>query len=178
MYLKVLENKPLIKLLFKGKEQDFFALLKDSLEKIFLKKESFLYEIELPKLIKLNDTLFSLKEIFKKELSSAPIPVSFYLFKEASSPIGSVFLRPGKIYFTKELKDEILEVFSKIKIHYRIEPIFEDIYELVLPSTVEPKLLFNFKEIFFGPLERKCFFCHSYGHYSSDCPGLEITDCF
>lgn len=176
MYLKILDHKPLIRLLFKGKEQDFFVFLKDYLDKSFLKKEQFLYEVEASKLPKLNDVLFSLKETFQKDLSSAPIPVSFYLFSRDSFFTVKGFLRPGKIYFTNNLKEEISEALSKIKLHYRIEPLFEDLYELVLPSTVEPKLLLNFKDIFFGPFEKGCFFCHSYGHRSSECPGLEIAD--
>lgn len=178
MFLRILENKPLIKALFKAKREDLFLLLQDYLDKAFLKRGPLLYELEASKLPKLNEILFALKETFERDLLSAPLPLSFYLYEEAHTISIQELLRPGKIYFYKNLYEEISKAFSSIKLHYRIEKYTENLFELVLPSTVSPKLLFNFKDIFFSPLEKKCFFCHSHWHQTSDCPGLDIEDPF
>ncbi len=176
MFLKILEIKPLLRHLFKGKVQEFNFFLRDSLDKTFVKREHSLYEIDPHKLPQVNDFLFSLRETFKKDLFSAPLPVSFYLFSEASPSEPKVPFRAGKIYFHKSLYKEILEVFSKLKLFFKIEAISNEVYELLLPSTVDPKLNFPYKDIFYIPLEERCFFCHSHWHATSDCPGLDIQE--
>lgn len=178
MLLTIIKNKPLLKILFRGGERNFFIFLQDQLEKTYQRKDAFLFEVEPEKLLKLNEILFSLKEEFKNELISAPLPVSFYLFPKENLIKPRETLRPGKIYFYESLQGVIAEVLEKNKIYFKVEPYIKEIYELVLPSTVEPKLLFPFKDIFFIPYEKKCFFCQSYLHESVNCPGLEVLDAF
>ncbi|MFN3567324.1 MAG: hypothetical protein ACK4UR_00235 [Caldimicrobium sp.] len=178
MFLTIIKSTPLLKLLFKGRERDFLIFLQDQLEKNFQKKEAFLFEVEPEKLLKLNEIIFTVREDFKSEILSAPLPVSFYLVPEENLKEPSEALRPGRIYFYETLKGKILEVLEKKKIFFKTEPYDKEIYELILPSTVEAKLLFPFKDIFFLPFEKRCFFCQSHLHETSYCPGLDVSDTF
>jgi len=176
MLLKIRPVKSLLRHLFRVKERDFLSFLDEAFLKVFSKKDSLLYEIEPKNLLKLNEILFSLKDTFSLELGDAPLPLIFFIFEgEKHLPQGPYF-RPGKIYFTKDLKTQIEKAFSGASFFYKILEQEEDFFELLLPSTVPAKLLFDFKEIFFVPHEKPCFFCQSHLHESSKCPSLEIKD--
>ena len=176
MLLKIKPIKPLLSLLFKTKGKSFLDYLEDYLSKTFEKKEKYLFEVKKENLIKLNDILHSLKENFSTDIGEAPLPVIFFLFKKNFPFSEGILFRPGKIYFSKEVRNEISKALSEVKLFYRFLKISEETEELIFPSTVEPNFLFNFKDIFFVPLEKPCFFCKSYWHESENCPGLKILD--
>ncbi|BAU23967.1 hypothetical protein THC_1603 [Caldimicrobium thiodismutans] len=178
MYLRIIENKPLFRLLFKTRAEDVWALLEDLLLKHFEKKNIFLFEAQPEKIYHLNEIIHQLKDIFQKELTSAPPPYVFFLSKKNQPPPQSYLLRPGKIYFTSDLKKDLQDALSEIKLFFKIEGLREDLLELVLPATSEPNLILPYKEIFFSPKDQKCFFCRTYLHESHNCPGLEVIDIY
>lgn len=120
MYLRIIENKPLFRLLFKTRAEDVWALLEDLLLKHFEKKDSFLFEAQPEKIYHLNEIIYQLKDIFQKELTSAPPPYVFFLSKKNQPPPQSYLLRPGKIYFTSDLKRIFKMPFQKLSFFLRL----------------------------------------------------------
>uniref|UniRef100_A0A832GJW9 Tetratricopeptide repeat protein n=1 Tax=Caldimicrobium thiodismutans TaxID=1653476 RepID=A0A832GJW9_9BACT len=176
MFLKILENKPLQKLLFGGRAQELRDFLDEYLCKYFTKKDIWLYEVQPEAPIKLNDVLFYLKEHFSATLGSAPLPLVFQISEDRPQVSSSFFKRAGKIYLQAKVVNPLKKALEKESLFYKIERVDEDIYELILPSTVDPTLIFPFKDTFFFPEEEKCFFCGTYLHKSEDCPGLRVKD--
>lgn len=175
MFLKILENKVLLRWLFGPKLRDLRIVLEDHLSKFLYKRDHNLFETQDLNIRELNNCLFYIKDHFAQELGSAPLPLTFLIF-ENEIPLSTLHFLPGKIYFTRELKDYIEKSLSQTQLFYKIEPIEENLFELLLPPTVPPKLKFPFKEIFYVPLERSCFFCGTYCHESKECPGLSVEN--
>ncbi|MEZ0343415.1 MAG: hypothetical protein ABWJ99_01210 [Caldimicrobium sp.] len=178
MLLKIKPVKPLLHLLFKARSKNFLETLEDYLSKNFEKKRPYLFEIKEENLLKLNDLLHTLKETFSADMGGAPLPVILFLTERDFSSPDSLIFRPGKIYFSKDIKNKISKALSESKLFYKLIKISEDFEELLFPSTVEPNFLFNFKDVLFVPLEKSCFFCQSYLHETTQCPGLKIWESF
>ncbi len=178
MFLRVIENKPLFNFIFRLSSKEITSFLQEELSKIFERQDKYLYKGEPSQLLTLNDLLYHIKDLYSQILGSAPPPYVFYLSEKREFSWRDYFLRPGKIYFSEDLREKIQRELSSAKIFYRIETVKEDFYELVLPSTVDPNLILPFKDIFFIPLQKRCFFCRTYLHKSENCPGLKDLDSF
>ncbi len=178
MYLRIRENRPLFRLLFKTRAEYFQDFLLDLLSKNFERKDSLLFEAQPEKIVQLNDILYQIKEIFVKELGTAPPPYVFFLSKRNPPLPNTYLLRPGKIYFTEDLKGDLQKVLSEVKLFFKLERVREGLFELVLPATTEPNLILPYKDLFFSPEEKKCFYCRTYLHASTDCPGLKVLDVY
>ncbi len=178
MLLKIRPVTPLLHLLFKTRSKHFLETLEDYLSKTLEKKRPYLFEINEENLVKLNDLLYTLKETFSEDLREAPLPIILFLTERDFYPPDTPIFRPGKIYFSKDIKNKISKALSEGKLFYKFIEISDNFEELVFPATVEPNFLFNFKDIFFVPLEKPCFFCQSHWHESDKCPGLKILESF
>lgn len=178
MLLKIKPVKPLLYLLFRARSKNFLETLEDYLSKNFERKGPLLFEFKEENLLKLNELLHTLKDTFSVDIEEAPLPVIFFLIERDSPLLDYPVFRPGKIYFSKDIKNKISRALSESQLFYRLIKTSEDFEELLFPSTVEPNFLFNFKDIFYVPFEKSCFFCQCHWHESLKCPGLKILDPF
>jgi len=177
VFLKLIPHFRLGSLIFKTRTSEAEIYLEDYLQEVFQKIKKGVYQIELKKLPDLNQILYTFKEHFLHFIGVAPPPFTFYVSQDPEK-IPSTLLRPGKVYFEKSLKDEIIDAFKNVKLFHRVDPWY-DVYELVLPSTADEKLDLFYKDIFFAGREKKpCFFCNTNWHTTSKCPALkEMEPC-
>lgn len=172
MFLKTRENRPLGKLLFREKLPAIRELLHDYLTRLLRRLDTWTYEVKPENFEKLNFLLFELKESLKENLRWAPLPFFFILTKERDLSLRPKFLRPGKIYAEKRLLGDVEKVLSKGSFSFRIEKVDENFAEIVFPSTTDHTLMFFFKDIFYTPEDRPCFFCGTHLHKTEACPAL------
>jgi len=185
MFLRLIPYRTYARLIFSYRSRDLLEFFPTILKDIFLPLDSNLFQVE-GRLQKLNDLLFQYKEHFSKELGSAPAPFAILITKEKERSLASLGmtegrlgvtggikkpLRPGKVYIEEGLKDKVEEELKGANLHFRLEK-WGDLFELKLPATFEQKLYFPFKDFFLIPNDKRCFFCGSYLHATSDCPGL------
>jgi tetratricopeptide (TPR) repeat protein len=178
MFLRLIPYRTYARLIFSYRARDLLEFFPTILKDVFLPLDSNLFQVE-GRLQKLNDLLFQYKEHFSKELGSAPAPFAILITKERERPLASLGmtggikkpLRPGKVYIEEGLKDKIEEELKGANLHFRLEK-WGDLIELKLPATFEQKLYFPLKDFFLIPNDKRCFFCGSYQHATSDCPGL------
>ncbi|MCS7149149.1 MAG: hypothetical protein N2Z40_06910 [Caldimicrobium sp.] len=176
MYLKILENKPLLKTLLGPKSPDLKLLLEDYLVKFLQKKDHNLFYAKDLNPQYLNTWLFNIRDHFAEDIGSAPLPLSILISEDEDSTLPKDLNLPGKIYVQGKAKNTIEKSLSQIELFHKINPLRDDFFQLVLPATVEPKLIFPFKEIYFVPKDEPCFFCGTYCHESIHCPGLKVMD--
>ncbi len=172
MYLRIIKHNQLNEFIFRINAIESETYLEDYLQKIFTKIGKGIYKVELKNLHELNQAFMSFKEHFVHFLRDAPPPFSLLLIPEVKGYSLTTVLRPGKIYFHPDLKEHIKKALSEVKVHYRIER-WQDLMELVFPSTVDPKLDLFYKDIFWSEGKNFCFFCNSTWHSSYNCPGLK-----
>lgn len=172
MYLKIIWHRRLLEFLFKTQVEDAIIFLEDLLSH-FKKIENF-FELPSDSILYLNEVIEKFKNRYYKILDSSPPPFSFLLISEIKD-LPDFLLRAGKIYLTSDAKNEIDKILKKEKIYYKIEP-WQDIFELILPSTADSKLLVFYKDIFWTGKEPLCFFCKSTLHPYNKCPGLLNPD--
>jgi len=185
MFIRLIPYRTYARLIFSYRARDLLEFFPTILKDVFLPLDSNLFQVE-GRLQKLNDLLFQYKEHFSKELGSAPAPFAILITKERERSLASLGmtaerlgmtggikkpLRPGKVYIEEGLKDKVEKELKREHLHFRLEK-WGDFFELKLPSTFEQKLYFPFKDFFLIPNDKRCFFCGSYQHATSDCPGL------
>ncbi len=176
MFLKVEYNSRLIHFLFKGKETEIKPFIESRLFKNFERTEKNFYKISSPSQIKLlNDILEEFKLTYKYYLNHTLPPFTFFIFKTRDFSESLPLYRSGKIYFEKALQKEIEDAAKGWGIFYKIQSWFNGL-ELVLPATVDPKLIFPFKDIFWCGKHNHCFFCNSTFHSFQSCPALTTLD--
>ncbi|MCD6490194.1 MAG: hypothetical protein J7K20_05655, partial [Thermodesulfobacterium sp.] len=143
----------------------------DLLSKRFSWVDKDICEINSENFLYLNKILDKFKNEFSSFLKSAPVPFSFFLMNTPTEKLPDVILRAGKIYLEKALKYEINSILKKSNTYYKIEP-WKDFWELILPSTVDPKIEFFYKDVFWYGTKKLCFFCKTPWHDSFNCPSL------
>ena len=171
MYLKIIKHPKLLNLLFKAQASSAEIYLKDLLLKRFSRVDKNIYKINPENILYLDQVWKNFKTKFSKFLGVSPPPFSFLLIKNFSEIHNLKILRAGKIYLEKSLKDKINSVLKNNKIFYKIKS-WGDLYELILPSTVDSKLEIFYKDIFWSGDKKFCFFCKTTWHESSECPAL------
>jgi len=172
MYLQVIEHSKLLHFVFKTQSPEIRLYLDDVFSREFLKKDARLFEIKKGRLHELNDCLEKVKVNYSNVLRNCPIPFSFFLSKnpEDLSKV-KIPLRAGKIYLLDNLKRDVDSEFKEVPLFHGLQRWY-DLIELVLPSTVDPKMDFFFKDIFWTGKEKFCFFCKSTWHPLENCPAL------
>ncbi|QER41898.1 hypothetical protein F1847_03725 [Thermodesulfobacterium sp. TA1] len=172
MFLKIVEIPRLKQFLFKTSSHEFDYHLEDLLKKTYYPLSSTVYQVQPKKLVYLNEILYHLKDRFKKFLEASPLPFYIILFKDKDSSEKPRYVRAGKIYLKEEVKKEVLQEFEGLNLFFKIQDWIDDWKELLLPATVDPKLIFFFKDFFFTGENFPCFFCGSTLHPYQKCPGL------
>ncbi|NAZ30499.1 MAG: hypothetical protein GU354_04935 [Caldimicrobium sp.] len=184
MFLRLIPYRTYARLIFSYRARDLLEFFPTILKDVFLPLDSNLFQVE-GRLQKLNDLLFQYKEHFSRELGGASPPFAILITeKERSLPslgmtggrlemTGGIKkpLRPGKVYIEEGLEDKVEEELKGVNLHFRLEK-WGELFELKLPATFEQKLYFPLKDFFLVPNDKRCFFCGSYQHATSDCPGL------
>jgi tetratricopeptide (TPR) repeat protein len=185
MFLRLIPYRTYARLIFSYRARDLLEFFPTILKDVFLPLDSNLFQVE-GRLQKLNDLLFQYKEHFSRELGSASAPFAILITKERERSLASLGmtggrlemtggikkpLRPGKVYIEEGLKDKVEEELKGVNLHFRLEK-WGELFELKLPATFEQKLYFPLKDFFLIPNDKRCFFCGSYQHATSDCPGL------
>ncbi len=184
MLLRIIPHRTYARLIFSYRARDLLELFPTILKDVLLPIDSNLFQVE-GQIQKLNDLLFQYKEHFSKELGSAAPPFSILITKDRERSLALLGitggkdergvikkpLRPGKVYVEEGLEGEVEKELKGANLHFRLEK-WGDLLELKLPATFDQKLYFPFKDIFLIPKDKRCFFCGSYQHETSDCPGL------
>ncbi len=79
-------------------------------------------------------------------------------------------LRPGKVYIEAREKEDFQRLFNKLPFLAKLEP-WQGYYELKIPSTVDPELLFRYRDLLLvGPF-KGCLRCALPWHPTTSCPG-------
>ncbi len=123
--------------------------------------------VEIPpeKILSLEETLNALKRI--------PGGVSFPILPISLAPLGSfkkTLLRPGKVYLDPKEKEAFEERLSRLPFLARLVP-WDDLYELQLPATTDPELLFRYRDLLLVGPYKPCLHCGLPWHRTSSCPG-------
>lgn len=176
MILKPILISGLADFALRGSVNEFKIALENSLKKYFFLDKDNTYRILSNRLIYINDIILGIKEKFGVHLGNAPIPVSFLIFSEKGTFRNLELIRAGKVYVEKTVKTEVEKELENLNIYYKFFEWEEDWFELVLPSTADPKLLFFYKDVFFSGSYPFCFFCGSTHHKFVECPGLFETE--
>ncbi|MCD6548079.1 MAG: hypothetical protein J7K10_01235 [Thermodesulfobacterium sp.] len=171
MYLKLVKHHKLIHFLFQARASSVEIFLRDLLSKRFSWADKDIYEIKPENILHLDKILEKFKNEFSLLLKSAPVPFSFLLSNTKPEKLPDTILRAGKIYLEKAIKEEINSILKNSNIYYKIEP-WKDLWELILPSTVDPKIEFFYKDVFWYGNKKLCFFCKTPWHDSFNCPSL------
>ncbi len=170
-YLKIIKHPKLINFLFQAQSDAVEIYLKDIFSQNLPKVDKDLYKINPENVLYLDKVLEDFKNKFSPLLKSTLPPFSFMLSKEQIRNFPNLLLRAGKIYLEKSIKNEIDSALRNSKIFYKIKP-WRDLFELVLPSTVDPKVEVFYKDLFWIGGKKTCFFCKLPWHESSKCPAL------
>lgn len=118
------------------------------------------------------DRLAALERAFDalKNLPAGP-PVVLLPFSLA--PEGAqrkALLRPGKVYLDASEKKDFERHLGDLPFLAKIEP-WQGLYELQIPATTEPDLLFRYRDLLLvGPF-KPCLHCGLPWHRTSTCPG-------
>jgi len=92
----------------------------------------------------------------------------FSLAPEGSQ--GKALLRPGKIYLNALEKDDFEKRLGDLPFLAKIEP-WQGLYELQIPATTDPDLLFRYRDLLLvGPF-KPCLHCGLPWHRTASCPG-------
>lgn len=173
MFLKIQENRPLGKLLFREKLPSIRELLHDYFSRVFSRKDTWTYELSPESLENLNSILYELKDTLKEGLKWAPLPFVFFIVQNKEHTIGPNLRRVGKIYVAESLVGSVEKALRRASHSFRFEKINKGFVELILPSTSDHTLMFFYKDAFFDPEERPCFICGTYLHRTEACPALK-----
>ncbi len=174
-FLKIIEQKSLIEFIFKTRASEVRLYLEDILKSNFNKIEKDLYNLDFKKLVRLNELITQLKEQYFNFLNSAPVPFTFFITDSPEKQPETSILRAGKIYFKPALKRQIEESLKGIKLFYRIQS-WKNLLELVFPATVDPKIEFFYKDVFWTGKHKFCIFCNTTWHDFNDCPILAESE--
>ncbi len=176
MFLKLIIHSKLADFLFSSQKEPAEFYLKSLLEKFFLKIKSDTFEISPPKnFLYLNQILENFKNEFSNFLGSSLPPYSFLLTKNINKVEIPEIFRAGKIYTETPLKEGIEFILKTEKIFYKIIP-WKNLWEVIIPSTVDPKIEFFYKDLFWTGKYDFCFFCKSTWHHSLECPSFSETE--
>jgi len=171
-YLKIIKHQKLIDFLFRAQASSAEIFLKDLLSRRIVRVNKNIYRLNLEDILYLDKILEEFKTEFSPLLKSAPIPFSFLLTKSQTEKISDTILRAGKIYLEDSSTKEGINSFLKhSNIFYKIDS-WKNLWELILPSTVDPKIELFYKDIFWYGSKGPCFFCKTPWHDSLNCPSL------
>lgn len=162
----------LAEITLKGAINEFNIVLENFLNHHFSSDREGFYQIPEKRLVYLNDIILGIKEKFNYYLGSAPPPVSFLILSEKKALRKPEIIRAGKIYVEKGIRSEVEREFQGLNLFFKIIDREDDWFELILPSTVDPKLIFFYKDVFFSGKYFPCFFCGDTHHKFHECPGL------
>ncbi|HEM55953.1 MAG TPA: hypothetical protein ENO30_04230, partial [Thermodesulfobium narugense] len=161
----------MLNLLFQAQAESAEIFLKDLLSRRLTRVDKNFYKINPEEVLYLDKILENFKTEFFPLLRSAPIPFSFILTKTQIEKATDTILRAGKIYLEEPVRDMIDSFLKHSNIFYKIEP-WKNLWELILPSTVDPKIEIFYKDIFWYGDRNPCFFCKTSWHESYNCPSL------
>ncbi len=170
-YFKIIKHKKLLNLLFQAQAESAEIFLKDLLSRRLTRVDKNFYKINPEEVLYLDKILENFKTEFFPLLRSAPIPFSFILTKTQIEKATDTILRAGKIYLEEPVRDMIDSFLKHSNVFYKIEP-WKNLWELILPSTVDPKIEIFYKDIFWYGDRNPCFFCKTSWHESYNCPSL------
>ena len=171
-YLKIIKHQKLIDFLFKAQAFSAEMFLKDLLSRRLAVVDKDIYKLNPEDILYLDKILEKFKTEFSPLIRSAPIPFSFLLTKSQTEKIPNIILRAGKIYLEDSSIKEVINSFLKHShIFFRIDS-WKNLWELILPSTVDPKIELFYKDIFWYGNKGPCFFCKTFWHDSLNCPSL------
>lgn len=174
-YLTVIKHPRLLNFLFQAQASYAETFIKDLLSKILTKVDKYIYRLNPENIIYLDKVLGDFKNEFFSFLKSAPPPFSFILTKAQGKKFPNIVLRAGKIYLEENLKNEINSILKDKKTFYKLEP-WQTFWELILPSTVDPKIELFYKDLFWSGEKKPCFFCKTPWHESLNCPALSDVE--
>ncbi len=176
MFLRLIIHSKLADFLFGLQKESAEFYLKNQLENFFLRIKRDTFEISPPKnFLYLNKILENFKTEFSNFLGSSPPPFSFILSKNINKVEIPEILRAGKIYMENSLKDGIASILEAENIFYKIIP-WKNLWEIVLPSTVDPKIEVFYKDLFWVGKYEFCLFCKTTWHPSLECPSFSETE--
>ncbi len=113
-----------------------------------------------------------LEEIFSELKALFPSPgisvLPFSIIPEGHAHKN--FLRPGRIYLHPDEKDKFEKVLGDLAFLVKLLP-WQGLYELEIPATTLPKLLFLYRDLMLVGLYRPCLHCGLPWHKTASCPG-------
>ncbi|AEH23002.1 hypothetical protein TOPB45_0904 [Thermodesulfobacterium geofontis OPF15] len=171
-YLKIIKHQKLMDFLFQAQAFSAETFLKDLLSRRLAIVDKNIYKLNPEDILYLDKILEKFKTEFSPLLKSAPIPFSFLLTKSQTEKISDTILRAGKIYLEDpSIKEGVNSFLKHSNIFYKIDS-WKNLWELILPSTVDPKIELFYKDIFWYGSKGPCFFCKTFWHDSLNCPSL------
>lgn len=170
-YLTIIKHQKLLNFLFQAQASSAEIILKDLLSRRLTRVDKNIYRINPEDILHLDKILENFKTEFSPLLRSAGIPFSFLLTKIRIEKIPDVIFRAGKIYLEKPIKNTIDSFLKHSNIFYKMDS-WGNLWELILPSTVDPKIELFYKDIFWYGDKGPCFFCKTPWHDSLNCPSL------
>lgn len=156
----------------RGAINEFIVALENFLKHPFSPDKEGFYRIPERRLVYLNDVILGMREKFNYYIGNAPLPVSFFILSERRGFKKPETTRAGKIYVEKGLRERVEGELQGLNLFFKIADWEDDWFELILPSTVDPKFIFFYKDVFFSGKYPSCFFCGDTHHKFSECPGL------
>ncbi len=113
-----------------------------------------------------------LEEIFTQLKQLFPSPgisvLPFSIVPEGHTR--KTFLRPGRIYLHPNEKEDFEKALSDLSFLVRLIP-WQGLYELEIPATTLPKLLFLYRDLMLVGPHKPCLHCGLPWHKTSSCPG-------
>ncbi len=108
-----------------------------------------------------------------KNLPAGP-PVVLLPFSVApEGAFKKALLRPGKVYISASEKKRFEEHLSNLPFLAKLEP-WQGLYELQIPATTDPDLLFRYRDLLLvGPF-KPCLRCGLPWHRTSSCPAKKL----
>ncbi len=163
--LRFVFHERLARYLFPGQEREFRSLALKYISGA-LPKEGDLFVFTPARIGDLEKNLSELRSYFEKTIKEAPFP--FTLVPELMS---SAWVRPGKIYLSPRLRDEVEKKAKELGFLISFSP-YREFLEVATPSTADPEVLFKTRDLLWVGGKEACFYCGLPWHKSSDCPGL------
>ena len=164
--LRFFFHESLAAYLFPGRERDFRALVLKHLS-AYLRREGDFFHFAPEHLATLNKAFSELRSSFSEELGEAPLP--FNLLPEKANVS---WLRPGKLYVSPSMKEALERASKKLGFLLTLKP-WQNLLEVILPTTADPEVLFQTRDLLWVGPKGPCFYCGLPWHRNADCPGLK-----
>ena len=152
--------------LFPGREHDFRSLALKHLA-AYLRREGNVFLLGPEDLSSLNKVFSEIRAPFRRELGETPLPFSLLPEKVRLS-----WIRPGKLYVRTPMKETLEKVSKGLDFLVSFQP-WQDLWEVVLPATSDPELLFKARDLLWVGEKGPCFYCGLPWHGNAECPGLK-----